>query len=380
MKNFTFYNPTKIVFGKGTIGTIGKEIKSRGLRRVLLLAGGGSIRKNGVYDAAVSSLREHEIEFTELWGVRANPALAHAREAVALARDFGADSILAIGGGSAIDEAKAIAAGFYLDDVWDAFERKANVTRALPIFTILTISATASEMNCGGVLSNDDELKKWAYSSPLLYPVVSVIDPSVQATLPPGQTAFGGVDAMAHLMENYFAGTDQEVTLAMSESLMRTIVVCMNTLVKDPSDYNARANFAWAATLALNGITGTGLGGGDWSSHMIEHGLSAVRPEVAHGAGLAIIFPAWIKYVAELKPAIFERWALNVWNAGGVAEGIERMTAAFKSWGAPVTLAEIGVGRDEIPAIARSAASVGSIGLIRSLTARDIENILNLAY
>lgn len=379
MNNFTFQNPTKIIFGKKTTIGLGKEISRYNIKKVLLLAGSGSIKGNGVYEDVCRSLKASGIEWTEFWGVRANPSLSHAEEGIKLAKESGAEAILAVGGGSVIDEAKSIAAGYYLENLWDAFEKKVTITKALPLYTVLTLSGTCSEMDPSAVLTNDEEKKKWHISSNVLYPKASFVDPLYQMSLPWHQTVNGAIDAMSHIMENYFMGNDEEVTLALDESLMRTIINCVNRLEKDKDDYNARASLAWAATLGLNGISGIGLNG-DWASHRIEHGISAIYPHVAHGAGLAVIFPAWIKHVSDIIPDLISRWAKNVWNADSLDEALNNMKRQFFAWKAPISLRNLDIKEDEIFDLAENAIQIGEVGNLKRLNYDDIVDILKIAY
>lgn len=379
MKNFIFHNPTKIIFGKNEISNIGKEITKNGIKKVLLVSGSGSIKKNGVYQQTVNSLKESGIKWTEFWGVIPNPILSHAREGCEIAKREGVEAILAVGGGSVIDECKAIAAGYYLDDVWDAYDKSAKVNKSLPIFTILTLSATGSEMNAFSVLTNAEEKKKWTMGAKSLYPVCSIIDPDVQSSLPWRQTTNGAVDTISHIMEVYFKGGDTEVTLGIDESMMRTVITSISRLQKNEKDYYARANLAWTATMALNGITSLGLGNGEWAVHRIEHGLSAVFPHVAHAEGLAVIFPAWIKYVSDINPEHFTRWAKNVWKADSIIEGVNKMKLAFHNWKAPVTLGELDIPETRIEEIADNTMLLGEFGSMKLLKRQDVINILKLA-
>jgi alcohol dehydrogenase len=380
IENFEFHNPTRIIFGKGTLPQIGPAIKARGCQRVLLLAGSGSIQKNGVYEAVCQGLKEAGVQWVELWGVRPNPVLSKVREAIELARNNQVEAILAVGGGSVLDSAKVVAAGFYLEDVWEVFERRAAIERALPLFTVLTLSATGSEMNCAAVLTNETGRKKWAVVHPGLFPVASVIDPSVQMSLPWTQTVNGGMDALAHIMEYYFLGRTEEVTIALDEALMRTVIRVVDLLQKDPTDYDSRANLAWSATLALNGISGVALKGGDWATHQIEHGLSACYPEVAHGMGLGILFPAWIQYLQSCNRPQFQRWAREVWNGDSVEAGIANMKATLTRWGAPTSLRQLGITKPELKTIAANACMVGLLGQLKPLALADVESILELAW
>lgn len=383
MRNFTFHNPTKYIFGKGTVQQIGKEITNFGIRKVLLLAGGGSIKRNGVYSQVVQSLKQHNIQWLELWGVRPNPILSHTNEGIRIVRENSLEGILAVGGGSTIDEAKCIAAGFYLEELWDAFERKVKIEKALPIFTVLTLSATCSEMDPYAVLTNEKEQKKWNIEAFCLYPKVSIVDPTFQASLPWNQTVYGAIDTLSHIMEFYFQGKNEESTISLNESLMKTVLSTVDKLKTNPTDYDLRASLAWISTLALNGTSGAGLYGGDWACHTIEHGISAVHPEVAHGAGLAVVFPAWIKYTYTLNKPQFLRWAKNIFSQDDVESGITALKVKYKSWGAPISLRDLGIDKSEIPHITDTiwkATSYRQIGNLKSLDYNDISKILNIAY
>ncbi len=379
MENFEFFNPTKLIFGRDTIGRIGGEILEGGHKKVLLMAGRGSIKRNGVYDQVTGSLKDSGIEWVEAWDIRPNPVLSKVREMIEVAEASGVDALLAVGGGSVIDSGKAVAAGLYMDDVWQAFEAKQPILKAMPVYTVLTISATATEMNPYAVITNEAEKKKWVVHGPALFPKASVVDPSVQVTLPWHQTVNGALDALSHIMEQYFRGRGSETTLAFDEAIFRSIVENTDKLQSSPDDYDSRASLAWGATLAHNGTSGAGLGGGDWASHGIEHAISALNPEVAHGAGLGVVFPAWIEYCKEADPRIFKRWARNTWDARSVDRAIAAMKAKIRSWGVATTLAGIGVDGSQIPEIAANAVEFGPIGVIKKLTEDDIINILRLA-
>lgn len=379
MDNFTFHNPTKIIFGKDSISAIGREVAKNNFKKVLLLAGGGSIKKNRVYDQVINSFKETDIELFEYWGVRPNPTLAHAEAVKNFVLENELEAIIAVGGGSVIDEAKAVAAGLYVENIWDLFEGKTRAKKALPLFTILTLSATGTEMNSYAVLSNESELKKWSFGSPHVYPILTIIDPSIQETLPAIQTANGGVDTLSHLMENYFMGTEAEITFGISESIQRTVISEITKLIDNPYDYNARANFSWASTLALNGVTSVAMGGGEWTVHGIEHSLSVLNPKVAHGEGLSVVFPAWISYVYDEKKEHFLRWAKNVWDSNSVEEAISKMKDKFKSWGSPVSLKEIGFEKSDFQSIIDCTLKYGRTGKIKKLDRNDLFNILELA-
>jgi len=380
MKDFDFHNPTRLIFGRGTISRIGQEVRQAGCRSLLLVAGGGSIRANGVYEAVTASLEAAAVEWTELWGVQPNPVLSKVRQGIAAVRDHQADAVLAVGGGSVLDSGKAIAAGVFLDDVWRAAGKRITLTEALPIFTGVTLSATGSEMNPLAVITNQAEKKKWAMTGPALFPRISIVDPSVQASLPWGQTVNGAIDAMGHVMEQYFTAWGSEATMAVQEALLRTIVAAADRLQEAPQDYPARADLAWAAALALSGICRAGAGTGDFGTHLIEHGLSAVRPDVAHATGLGILFPAWVQYAYEVNPPIFDRWADRVWGAEGMAAGAAAMKAKVKQWGHPTSLRQIGIAESQLAEIAANAAQIGQVGNLVKLKEPDILEVLKLAY
>ncbi len=386
MKNFVFYNPTRIIFGQDTIPKIAEEIKRFGLSRPMILYGKGSIFRNGVYDQVISSLKRKNIEFVTFGGVKPNPTLSKVKEAIEFARNNKIDSIIAVGGGSVIDSAKAISAGYYYsNDVWDFFVKKAKVSNALPIFTVLTISATGSEMNSGAVITNDEETKKWAFGSPLLFPKTSIIDPKVQFSLPWSQTANGVIDAIAHVFELYFNGTENtDIQDEIAQGIIRTLIKHSKILMNDPTNYESRAQVAWSATLALNGLNAAGRGFGDWSSHMIEHSLSAFY-DIAHGEGLGIIMPAWMKYVYNNDIKKFARFSIKVFNNSGdndeelALKGIEDFVNFIKLLNKPVSLKEVNIEDDEIEKIAKNASELAPMGSIKRLEYLDIVEILKIA-
>jgi len=382
MHNFTFYTPTKVIFGKDTIPQIGIELKKNNVASVLLLAGSGSIRQNGVYDSTIKSLKENNISFIEHFGVRPNPTVEHAREGKELITKNNLQAILAVGGGSVIDEAKALAAGYFLDDIWDSFAKKSVPQKALPIYTILTISGTGTEANMNSVLSNHALKKKLALYCEYTFPKISIIDPTVQMSLPWHQTVNGGIDAITHCMENYFVGQNQEITISMSEGIMQTIIKCLDKLQQDANCYFSRANLAWASTCALNGITAAGMAGGDWATHRMQHAIGALYPEVAHGAGLAALFPSWIRYCNENNKTQFERWAKVVWNANSVEEGIENMVKKFKQWGSPTSISELKiVPKESLPAITDACEQISpQLGAVRILKRDDYAKIYEMAW
>lgn len=380
MEAFSFQNPTRVHFGTGMIKKLGAELSEAGITHVLMIAGGGSIRSNGVYEQVQQTLSSKGIKVTEAWGVQANPTLNKVREMIALAKEHKVEAVLAVGGGSVIDSAKAVAAGMYLNDVWAAFTQREKISQALPLYTVLTISATGSEMNGNAVLTNTETKQKWGMFSPLVYPRVTIIDPAVQCSLPFKQTASGAIDAMAHILEFYFADNKALSTLAINDALLKTIVEMTDRLQQNPADLIARGNLAWSATLALNGISGIGLKGGDWACHQIEHAFSAIHPDIAHGEGLGVVFPAWIEYMSDKDTAPFLRWARNVWNEDNVPKAVLRFRDKLASWGMATSIRDLGIKERELPQILDLIAISPRIGAVSKFTRADIEALLMLAY
>lgn len=380
MEAFTFHNPTKIIFGKNQTTHLGAQMHKDGIQKCILIAGKGSIRKNGAYDQVIDSLEKAGIKYTESWGVEANPRLPKTCEIIAHAKEYGAQAVLAVGGGSVIDTAKAVAAGLYLKDIWNAFIRKEMIKQALPIYTVLTVSGSGSEMNSEAMITNIDTCQKWSISSPFIYPRLSIIDPSFQNTLPFKQTANGAMDAISHILEFYFANEKPITTLTINEALLRTITEMTDLLQKDPRDYNARANLAWGSTLALNGLSGVGMKGGDWSCHGIDHALSAFHPEISHGEGLAAILPAWIEYLSEREPSRFLRWAKCVWNEDNVSLAVRAFRNKLQSWGLATSLRDLSIKPDELDQILEMIMITPTIGGIFKLSKDDVHLLLMLAY
>ncbi|MDI3519467.1 MAG: alcohol dehydrogenase [Caldanaerobacter sp.] len=389
VKDFIFSSPTKIIFGKGTEEQVGKEVKNYS-NKVLLCYGGGSIKKYGLYDKVVKTLKEEGIEFVELSGVKPNPRLSLVQEGIKLVRENNIDFILAVGGGSVIDTAKAIAMGVpYEGNVWDFFEGKAELKEALPVGVILTIPATGSEASDATVITNEDGWYKIGFHHELLRPKFAIMNPELTYTLPPYQTACGVADIMAHIMERYFVNEEGvELTDRLCESTLKTVINNARIVLEDPANYNARAQIMWAGTIAHNDLLNTGRGRGDWASHRIEHELSAIY-DIAHGAGLAIVFPAWMKYVYKNNINRFVQFAVKVWdvdlpyeNLEEIAlEGIRRTEEFFKEIGLPVRLKEAGISDDRFEEMADKCTKGGTrtIGDFVKLNKEDIIKIYELA-
>lgn len=384
MRDFVFQNPTKIVFGNGKISKLGGEVR-KVAGKVLLVYGRGSIKNNGVYDMVINSLKSSNIDWVEFPGIKPNPILGKVHEGIELAKNENVEAVVAIGGGSVIDTSKTIAAGYYYNgDIWDAFVGKYKVEKSLPIFVVLTISATGSEMNGGAVITNEKTMQKYSFWTNASYPRVSILDPSIQFSLPQIQTANGAADAIAHVLELYFDGTPNTLILdEISEGIIRTIMNSTKILLRNPTDYNARANLVWSATLALNGINGTGRSGGDWASHAIEHSLSALY-DIAHGSGLAIVLPAWMKYVYNEDIKKFARFSRKIFEIEEVDDektalkGIEKLKEWYKNIGLPVTLKDANISSGEIERVVENASLRTPFGRLKRLEANDVREILKL--
>ena len=343
MFDFTFHNPVKIEFGRGKERNIGLYMREFNAKRTLLIYGSDRIKKDGLFDKVMASLKENGIEFIELGGVVSNPVLSKVYEGIELARKFNADSVLSVGGGSCLDSAKAIAAGaLYEGDVWDFFTGK-DPSRALKIFDIITLAATGSEMNSGAVVTNEATKQKFSIHGDVLYPLVSVVNPQLQASVSREYLVYSAADIIAHSIEGYFTAKVQpDIINLYIEANIKTVMKTTEILLADPDNYDARAEFAWAATMALNGLTYVGTHGYSYPNHMLEHAMSAVV-NCAHGAGLAVIMPAWMKWYKSRNLGAFERFAREIFGVNSADEGI----AAFKAWlskiGAPVSLKAVGI-------------------------------------
>ena len=386
MQNFTFQNKTKIIFGKETEKNVGEEVKKFS-DNILLHYGGGSIKKYGVYDTIKKSLTSAGIKVTELGGVKPNPRLSLVKKGIKICRENNIDFILAVGGGSVIDSAKTIAAGVpYSDDVWDFFAGKAEIKEALPIGTVLTIPAAGSEASPAAVITKENDNLKWDIGSSLIRPKFSILNPELTFTLPDYQTICGASDIIAHIMERYFTQTrNVELTDRLCESTLKTIINNIPTVLENPENYSARAEIMWGGTIAHNGLLGTGRTG-DWASHAIEHELSAIY-DVAHGAGLAVIFPAWMRYVYKENIDKFVQYAVRAWNIEADFEnpektalkGIKQTKQFFKSIGLPTTLKELDIPGDKLELMAEKCAGNGTIGNFKELDKNDVLNIYKLA-
>ncbi len=384
MQNFKYFTPTKVVFGKETEKQVAGLIKEFGGTKVLIHYGGGSVIKSGLMKTVTDILDEAKISYISLGGAVPNPRLGLVYEGIKLCKEENVDFILAVGGGSTIDSAKAIGYGVINDgDVWDFYDYKRKATACLPIGVILTLSATGSEMSDSSVITKEEGLVKRGYSSDYARPKFAIMNPELTMTLPDYQTACGCTDIMMHTMERYFTqGANMEITDAIAEGLLRTVMNNAKILVRDPKNYEARAEVMWAGSLSHNGLTGCGNDGGDWMSHKLEHELGGLY-DVAHGAGLAAVWGSWARYVYLNCLPRFKKFALNVMgveNKGSDEEialkGIEAMEAFYREINMPTNLRELGVNATEeelVEMAHKCAVGVGgAMGSARLLKEEDM--------
>ena len=389
MIDFTFHNPTRIHFGRTALDHLEEEVLRYGTK-VLLVYGGGSIKRIGLYDQVMSILLKLGAQVWELGGIQPNPRLSPVYKGIDLCREHGIELVLAVGGGSAIDTAKAIANGAcYEGDVWDLYTGKGSNTEVLPLGTIVTIPAAGSEMSSSSVITREEDLCKRGRNTPLNFPKFSILNPEYTFSLPPFQTACGVVDIMAHMMERYFTQVEHvELTDRMTEGALRTMINNAPIVMTEPENYDARAEVMWTGCLAHNTLLQTGRIG-DWASHKLEHELSALY-DIAHGAGLAIIFPAWMKYVlprgGAKKLAQFAIRVFDVAEDSGTleeiaAEGIVRLEKFYHSLGLTTTLHENGIGTQDFDRMAERACAMvgGTLGCFASLKPGDCKAIYQLA-
>ncbi len=389
MENFTFYSPTYFVFGKDTENEAGKYVKRFGGSKVLIHYGGGSVVRSGLLDRVKKSLDGAGISFVELGGVKPNPRSGLVYEGIELCRKENVDFILAVGGGSVIDSSKAIAAGTIYDgDFWDFYSGKARPKKALPVGTVLTIAAAGSEGSGDSVITHENGMLKRGASGECIRPKFSILNPQLTTTLPAYQTACGATDIMAHVFERYFTNTtDVQTTDRLCEAVLLSMIEETPKVIKDPNDYQARANIMWAGMVAHNNIVGVGREQ-DWNSHGIEHELSALY-DCAHGAGLAVIMPAWMTYVVDHNVMRFAQMACRVWNCKmdfsdpkkTALEGIAAFRSFLKSIGMPINFSELGAKESDIPYLVKTfgLGETGKTGGFVQLTSKDVENIYRLA-
>ncbi|WP_347549016.1 iron-containing alcohol dehydrogenase [Pseudalkalibacillus hwajinpoensis] len=383
MNNFTFQNPTKLIFGKGQLEALKNEIPQYG-KKVLVVYGGGSIKKNGVYDSVMNTLKEIDAEVFELGGVEPNPRLTTVHKGVDICKENDIDFILAVGGGSVIDCTKAISAGAKYDgDVWDFVTKKAAPKAAVPFGTVLTLAATGSEMNPGSVITNWETKEKYGWGHPLVHPKFSILDPENTYTVPKNHTVYGMVDMMTHVLEQYFhPETNTELQENMQFSVLETVMNTAPKLIEDMENYDHRATIMLSGTVALNQSLQMGVRG-DWASHNIEHAVSAIY-DIPHAGGLAIIFPNWMRHNLEVNIDKFKRLAVKVFAVSEegktdrdiALEGIDKLSAFWSSLGAPKRLADYDIDESQIDLMADRAMANGAFGNFKSLERDDVIAIL----
>jgi len=388
MNNFRFYCPTEFIFGKNTVEKTGQLIKKYGGTKVLLHYGGQSAIKSGLLADVENSLKNEFVEYVKLGGVQPNPIDTMVYQGIELCRKEQVNFILAVGGGSVIDSAKAIAAGvLYAGDFWNFFEKTVTINQALPLATILTISASGSEGSENSVITKKKECLKRGVKSPYLRPAFSIMDPTLTFTLPANQTAYGIADMMAHVMERYFTQTQGvDITDRLCEAVLLSIIKEAPIVMQEPRNYEVRANLMWAGTIAHNGICGVGREE-DWASHALEHELSALYG-VAHGAGLAVIFPAWMQYVYTSGLDRFVQFAVRVWaieftgdKKETALKGITALKEFFSSLDLPVNFKQLGINAIDIDKLINTLKinTGGQFGAFRKLDMTDARAIYEIA-
>lgn len=391
MQDFNFYTPTQVVFGKKGEDKVGELVKALNCKKVLVHFGGNSAKKSGLLDRVFDSLTQSGIDYVSLGGVVPNPRLSKVYEGIDLCKKENVDFILAIGGGSVIDSAKAIGYGISNDcDVWDFYMKKAIPAGCLPIGTILTLSAAGSEMSNSSVITNEEGWLKRGCNSDYCRPKFAIMNPELTYTLPPYQTASGSTDILMHTMERYFTqGGTMELTDGISEALMRTVINNSKILMKDPTNYEARAEVMWAGSLSHNGLTGCG-SIGDWACHQLEHELGGMF-DVAHGAGLAAVWGSWARYVYKHNVARFAQFAVNVLGVPNdfsdqektALAGIEAMENYYKSIDMPISIKELGVelNDEQIKELAYKCSfqNTRTVGGVKALNTEDMIEIYKMA-
>ncbi len=393
MRSFEYFAPTKVIFGKDSHLQIGDILKKENCHKVLIHYGGKSAVASGLIDEVSGCLTDAGIDFVTLGGVVLNPRLSKVREGIELCKKENVDFILAVGGGSVIDSAKAIGYGVAnpWTDVWNFYLKTEVPTACLPIGVIPTIAASGSEMSNSSVITNEDGwLKRGAAKCDLCRPKFALMNPKLTYSLPQYQTESGCVDILMHTMERYFVNIEtMEITDSISESLMQTVIYNARILMREPDNYTARAEIMWAGSLSHNGLTGCGTGGGDWACHQLEHELGGLY-DVTHGAGLAAIWGSWARYVYDVNPERFAQFATNVFDIPcgldfekTALAGIEAMEDFFRSIKMPVSLHELGLDLDDQQihelAFKCSYEDTRTIGVFKQLNMKDMEKIYTMA-
>ncbi|PKM93670.1 MAG: NADH-dependent alcohol dehydrogenase [Firmicutes bacterium HGW-Firmicutes-1] len=387
MINFKYSIPTKIFFGKGQISYLPQQIKLYG-SKILLVYGGGSIKRNGLYQNVINLLKENELPFWELSGVDPNPRIGSVEKGIQICKDQNIDFILAVGGGSIIDCSKVIAAGVYYNgSPWDIVQDPSKITKILPIASILTLAAAGSEMDANAVITNLETEEKLGTGHKDMNPKFSILDPTYTFTVPPNQTAAGTADIMSHIFEVYFSATKEAyLQNRMAEALLKTCIKYGKLAIDEPENYEARSNLMWASSLAINGLLSYGKET-EWSVHAMEHELSAFY-DITHGVGLAILTPHWMKYVLNDETLnFFTDYGINVWNIDPslnpydiANESINKTRAFFNELGIPSSLKEVGINEEKLEKMAiQSTSRYGNLGQFRPLNTEDVLNIFKAA-
>ncbi|MDL2205598.1 iron-containing alcohol dehydrogenase [Eubacteriales bacterium OttesenSCG-928-N13] len=391
MNGFTYFIPTRVEFGRQSLEKLADLLIKGGHKQLLLHYGGESAKRSGLLDRVLKQVEKSGANYTALGGVNPNPKVELVREGVRLCKEKQIDFILAVGGGSVIDSAKAIALGAKMDrDIWDVFERKCSPDQAVPIGCVLTIAAAGSEMAGGMVVSNAEKGLKRDYGSECLRPVFCIEDPTLTYSVSRWQTACGIVDILMHTMERYFSPTrNTELTDEIAEGLMRAVIRAGRVVCENPEDYEARATLMWASSLSQNDLTGMGRQA-DWATHQLEHDLSGMYDNVSHGAGLAVLFPAWARYVMDDDPERFCQFANKVWGLSDncadrnalALGGIQAAADYFAALGMPRTLKSFGVESDRLPEMAEKCSFSGTrtLGSVKKLSCEDMLAIYRMAY
>jgi len=387
MENFNFYSPTEFVFGKGRENECGQLVKKYGGTKVLIHYGQGSVVKSGLLDRVKASLEKEGVAYAELGGVQPNPRDTKVYEGIEICKKENVDFILSVGGGSCIDSSKAIAAGVCYDgDFWDLYSKKATVQKALPIGTVLTIAAAGSEGSGGSVITKEEGMLKRDTGSDLIRPKFSVLNPELTCTLPAYQTGCGATDIMAHVFERYFTNTKEvEITDRLCEAVLLTMIKETPRVIADPSNYEARANIMWAGMVAHNDIVGVGRSQ-DWNSHGIEHELSGLY-DCAHGAGLAVVMPAWMEFVYKHDVMRFAQMAVRIFGKemdfenpeNTTKEGIRAFRKFLSEIGMPINFAQLGAKKEDIPTLVKKMDVQGKTGGFVPLAPEDVAKILEIA-
>jgi alcohol dehydrogenase YqhD (iron-dependent ADH family) len=386
LEDFVFQSATKIIFGKGAERNVGKEVKKYS-SKILLHYGHGSIKKYGLYKRIVKSLKEERIEIIELSGVQENPVLSMVKKGIKICKKEKINFILAVGGGSVIDSAKAIAIGVQLTgDMWDCIVKKAKISSALPVGVVVTVPASGSEASDAAVITNEEKLTKKGYHSDAIRPKFSILNPELTYSLSSYQTACGVSDIMSHVMERYFTNTKNvDLSDRLCEATLKTVIENTPLVLGKPNDYNGRAEIMWAATIAHNGLLGMGRVE-DWGSHKLGHEISAIYG-VAHGATMSVIFPAWLKYVYKKNVERFEQFAVRVFGIDAFSRlqestavrGIEELKNFYRNIGLPVSLKDLGIGDKRIDEMSAKCTAWGPVGNFAKLYKEDVKKIFKLA-